>query len=218
MESFPSAISLSSSDGEEIGNVARRFPRDPFPGAIEFISSSTSGGEVSDAMSTSDDEVNRATEPQIEVAEAAWYARWRSFTHGAAREGSNIYPTSLSRDRRRALDRFYAAVHEQFYEHSALPIVSPTSALAFMRYMGVLHATVHVWERFSGSGRLSACALAKGFIILFPVDVRYGWDLQTVEHRTIIDEVYSAFIVEIDLHDSNNLSKSKGQLKGSQTA
>ena len=45
----------------------------------------------------------------------------------------------------------------------------------------------------SGSGRVSYVAYATGLSVLFPVDLRYGWDLTLPEHRKMLEQVQNHF-------------------------
>ena len=52
-------------------------------------------------------------------------------------------------------------------------------------------STTDLQEFCSGSGRLSLGSLYAGFIIAFPVDFRYQWDLRLPQHRKLLDQLDS---------------------------
>ena len=48
-------------------------------------------------------------------------------------------------------------------------------------------------EQWSGTARLSAHAFRRGLNVGFPIDYRYGWNLNDAAHRRLIDEVNATF-------------------------
>ena len=63
------------------------------------------------------------------------------------------------------LEKRYEAIPEEYYKHTGHRL----------RW--------HAWEICSGSGRLSLIMIMAGLLIGFPVDLRYGWDINGVGHR-----------------------------------
>ena len=56
-----------------------------------------------------------------------------------------------------------------------------------------LKIAFHLQGQMSGSGRVSYVAYATGLSVLFPVDLRYGWDLTVPAHRKMLGQVQNHF-------------------------
>ena len=54
-------------------------------------------------------------------------------------------------------------------------------------------------EQWSCSGRFSAHALKRGLAVGFPVDYRYGWDLNNPSHRRLLDRIHAVFRPQVIL-------------------
>ena len=65
----------------------------------------------------------------------------------------------------------------------------PSNVKEFLSVHESLKIQRQVQEQMSGSGRFSAEACHQGISILFPVDLRYGWDVNNPEHRKLQDMV-----------------------------
>ena len=75
------------------------------------------------------------------------------------------------------LNRRYKAVPEEFYSKTGLHPVTPQNFGSWFAKAKGRKLKWHMWELASGSGRLSLICLMAGLIVGFPVDYRYGWDL-----------------------------------------
>ena len=84
------------------------------------------------------------------------------------------------------LKKRYRAIPEEFYLKSGLRPVRPSN---FHRWFEKMHGRGlrwHVWEWFSGSGRFSLLLMTAGLIVGFPVDLRYGWDVNNPTHANML--------------------------------
>lgn len=95
------------------------------------------------------------------------------------------------------MDTYYAAMPEQFYSGTGLPVITPASARAFVEHMVAECHTADVAEIFSGSSSLTLGCYGAGLRALFPADFRYGWDLRRLEHRQLYGEVLEKLQVKI---------------------
>ena len=70
---------------------------------------------------------------------------------------------------------------ECFYKQNNLPVITPANAQAFLPLMTTRldwkEVNVTLWSWYSGTGRLASTMVTNNQIVLFPVDLRYGWDL-----------------------------------------
>jgi len=75
------------------------------------------------------------------------------------------------------LSKRYQAIPEEYYSKSGLRPITPSN---FHRWFGMARKRGlrwHFWEVFIGSGRLSLTLLLAGLSVGFPVDMRYGWNV-----------------------------------------
>ena len=66
--------------------------------------------------------------------------------------------------------------------------VTPKNVKSWMSLTKGRGLCFHFWEWCSGSGRLSLLLLMANFIVGFPVDYRYGWDLAHPPHQRLLNE------------------------------
>ena len=88
----------------------------------------------------------------------------------------------------------YVNIKEEFYTKTKQLVVTPQNFAAWFE----AHQHIQTWvlqEQFSGSGRLSTAAFNYGLSVLFPVDLRYGWDMKHQPHCKLIDKVQSHFTI-----------------------
>lgn len=79
------------------------------------------------------------------------------------------------------------------YSHTKMPVITLDNALHVLAVCKQYRLTSKPqrWTRFSGSARLSWQAYKKYDIVLFPVDVRYGWEFDDESHLAILQDMYS---------------------------
>eukprot|EP00959_Pyramimonas_sp_CCMP1952_P112389 2349861-Pyramimonas_sp.AAC.1 len=77
-----------------------------------------------------------------------------------------------------------------------LPVITPSSVPMFQNIIleflndgsfGDQFPRISLWTGCSGSSRLALIMLSAPFnqLVLFPVDLRYGWDLRLPEHQQL---------------------------------
>lgn len=86
------------------------------------------------------------------------------------------------------LRKRYAALPEQFYTKTRRKVIRPDNVRSWMKAQHRRHKA-HLWELCRGTGRLSLIALLSGLTVLFPVDLRYGWDIDYAPHQALLCEV-----------------------------
>ena len=71
------------------------------------------------------------------------------------------------------------AITETFYTHYRLPVITPSNVDVFVEKFAQSGLVATLWCWFSGSSQLLTTAMSAPFYMsaLFPVDLRYGWDI-----------------------------------------
>ena len=96
------------------------------------------------------------------------------------------FPDNLDYEYYQKLKKRYRAIPEEFYRKSGLRPVRPNNFHKWFEKMRGRGLRWHVWEWFSGSGRLSLLLMTAGLIVGFPVDLRYGWDVNNPAHADML--------------------------------
>ena len=90
-------------------------------------------------------------------------------------------PTKLSKDDLYVARKEAKSLPECFYKQNNLPVITPANVQAFLIHMNkrldLKEVSVALWSWYSGTGRLASTMVANNRIVLFAVDLRYGWDL-----------------------------------------
>ena len=112
---------------------------------------------------------------------------------GTASYHEDMFPQHLPLAERQLLASKYTALPAEFKSKTGDEVVTPDN---FDKWFAT-HINLSVrWvlqEQFSGSGRLSLTAHQQQLPVLFPVDLRYGWDLRQHDHRNNLDLVRERF-------------------------
>ena len=103
----------------------------------------------------------------------------------------DYFPDHLSSKERHYLHKRYAAIPEMFYTRTRRKVIRPSNVKQWLEKQRSKR-TFHFWELCSGSGRLTLVALLSGLSVLFPVDLRYGWDIGHPPHQRLLQEVHSS--------------------------
>ena len=91
-----------------------------------------------------------------------------------------------------------------FYTRARRSVVRPDNVKSWMKKMKSKgRKRFHLWEVCSGSGRLSLLALMSGLTVLFPVDLRYGWDVGYGLHQYLLREVQQELAPEDMMMEPN---------------
>lgn len=84
---------------------------------------------------------------------------------------------------------------EEVEYRTQLPRCSPHCAQSCtdMCNLHKVSQTPWLWYFISGSPRLALTAYETGLPVLCPVDVRYGWDLDNMDHPEVVQHLYRYF-------------------------
>ena len=86
----------------------------------------------------------------------------------------------------------YKAMPEEFYTKSGKRPVTPDNVDQWLREVCKHHdnPSWHFVELFSGSGRLSLAMATAGLDVGFPIDLRYGWNINDYDHQNKLLKVF----------------------------
>ena len=104
------------------------------------------------------------------------------------------FPENLDESYMQKLKKHYKAIPEEFYTKSGLRPVRPENFNKWFSRMKGKGLRWHFWEWFSGSGRLSFIMMAAGLIVGFPVDLRYGWNVNDPVHISMLRRAQREFL------------------------
>ena len=107
--------------------------------------------------------------------------------------GTPTFPSSLSQDELNDANSEFKAIPEMFYTTlKDLPVIAPSCFSQFMdvllRSFGDRLPQITLWTWRSGSSRLVLIMRSAPLdqLVLFPLDLRYGWDLRLPEHQQLL--------------------------------
>ena len=121
---------------------------------------------------------------QVTVGPNAMTSTW-----GGMLYTKDVFPVWLSDVESKRHRSRYRQVPEEFYTVTGHRVVTPDNVTDFLAGHCGLGIKWDLQEQFSGSGRVSAVAEQAGLATLFPIDLRYGWDLRVQGHRDKLDMV-----------------------------
>jgi hypothetical protein len=125
----------------------------------------------------------RNTEPKINVVDNMYADDFPYYTE-------DMLPENVDHAK---LNKRYKAIKEEFYTRTGQKPVTPSNFKKWMAKMKGRGIKWHFWEWFSGSGRLSLTMLLAGLSVGFPVDLRYGWDINNLSHQAMLREAQAEF-------------------------
>ena len=139
-----------------------------------------------------DSETSSTVIPQTTVSQ--YYDLWRKFD--APKWTGPTFPKDLKDDDLKVARKEAASLPEKFYQGSLLPVITPDNVDQFVKYLqdnqlDLDQLSVHLWSWYSGTGRLARTYMdsTTEHAVLFPVDLRYGWDLQNIAHQNELQEI-----------------------------
>eukprot|EP00959_Pyramimonas_sp_CCMP1952_P058747 1226667-Pyramimonas_sp.AAC.1 len=109
-----------------------------------------------------------------------------------------MFPSTHSSDELIEANSEFKAIPEMFYTTlKDLPVITPSSFPMFQNILlevlsdgsfGDQFPIISLWTWCSGSSRLALIMLSAPFnqLVLFPVNLRYGWDLRLPEHQQLL--------------------------------
>ena len=120
---------------------------------------------------------------------------WRSL-EGPRWSANGFLPTTLSAEAARVSRDELKAIPEYFYSKTGLPVITPANVTLFINRMRCFGKRFILWTWCSGSSRLALTMLLPPFshLVLFPVDLRYGWDIGDHQHQQLLLAVDSCFL------------------------
>ncbi|CAE7420861.1 RE2 [Symbiodinium natans] len=104
------------------------------------------------------------------------------------------FPEHWSAERTKQAQQYYRAIPEEFYTKSGRRPVTPRNAREWLQQARGKELRFQFWEWCSGSGRLSLMLLLANFVVGFPVDYRYGWDLGHAGHQKLLHECQQSLL------------------------
>ena len=106
---------------------------------------------------------------------------------------NGFFPTTLTKEAVRVANAELKAIPEYFYNKTGLPVITPFNVRHFHKCMKRFTNYFTLWTWFSGSSRLALVMLLPPFsqLVLFPVDLRYGWDIGYCGHQQLLLETDS---------------------------
>ena len=90
----------------------------------------------------------------------------------------------------KSLRHEYRAMPEEFYTKTGRRVVTPDNVEHWLSEISSQgQPTCHFMELYSGSGRLSLAVATTGLSVSFPIDLRYGWDINDHKHQKLLWKV-----------------------------
>ena len=131
------------------------------------------------------------------------FHHWSAIDGPTWNDDQPLLPSHLTPQERTVALGELRAIPEHFYTTTKLPIITPDNYQQFMRTIIPNNYYFFMFSLCSGSSRLLLTALQSPFdqVVLFPIDLRYGWDLKYEPHRriiTIIDHYYKPFLTTME--------------------
>ena len=112
--------------------------------------------------------------------------------NGKQYEG-DVFPSHFTEEQKKECHKRYKNIPEEFYTKTKRFVVTPENFKEWFAAHKHLKIVFHLQEQMSGSGRVSYVAYATGLSVLFPMDLRYGWDLTLPAHRKMLEQVQNHF-------------------------
>jgi hypothetical protein len=136
-----------------------------------------------------------------------FYDAWRKLaTHPQATTWHNnpLFPSTLSTEELTTARKEFRAIPEFFYtNHPHLPVITPDLYPHFEQATKDIPTEILLWSWCAGSSRLTSTMAGLPYYkaALFPVDLRYGWDLRNHHHQQLLtraNDIYTPFLTTIE--------------------
>ena len=108
----------------------------------------------------------------------------------------HFLPTHLADDDLGIARNEIDSIPEQFYTRFQLPVITPNNVAEFIAVISrIPNLQITLWTWFSGSSNLAATMSSSPYfnLCLFPVDLRYGWDISTRLTQRVLHDVDELF-------------------------
>ena len=102
-------------------------------------------------------------------------------------------PDHIPEEQTKKFNKRYKAVREEYYSRTGHRPVTPKNFDKWFAKAKGKNLRWHFWELCSGSGRLTLVMVMAGLLCGFPVDIRYGWDINDYSHQTMLKKAYNEF-------------------------
>ena len=138
-----------------------------------------------------------------------YYQRWHTLSHlpqATFWTSQGLLPHDLTDNDRLKAQLEIESLPEQFYtSFDWLPVITPELYTYFEKTVPVPHQ-IALWTIFSGSSRLNTHMSQIPFLqaVLFPVDLRYGWNLRNSHHQQLLqraNKLYKPFTTTVELRN-----------------
>ena len=103
------------------------------------------------------------------------------------------FPEHWSASEKKKAAKKYEAIPEEYYTKSGMRPITPGNFQNWFSRAKGRGLRWHFQEICSGSGRLSLVALLSGMLVGFPVDYRYGWDINLPDHQRMLSQAREEF-------------------------
>ena len=129
-----------------------------------------------------------------EVMVRRYYSLWRKYDSPCW--SGPLIPQDLSDEEQQVAKKEAKSLPEYFYEETKFPVITPQnvdSFIAYMKYNGVDldKLPIVMWSWFAGTSRFLATMMktCQSQAVLFPVDLRYGWNIQDPKQQLKLIEI-----------------------------
>ena len=119
------------------------------------------------------------------------FTKWNQLQGQRWTDDIDLLPTHLTSSERATALQELRSIKEYFYTTTKLPVITPDNAKDFMSLISNVGFDCIMFSLYSGSSRLLLTMTGLGFskCVLFPIDLRYRWDLGHKEHQQLIVEL-----------------------------
>ena len=121
-----------------------------------------------------------------------YYQRWHSLSRLPQAQHwtqEGLLPDTLTAEEKALAQHEIRSLPEQFYTtHNWLPVITPALYTHFEAATLQHKPSIALWTICSGSSRLASQMSELPFLqaVLFPVDLRYGWNLLDKDHQQLL--------------------------------
>ena len=126
------------------------------------------------------------------VSISRYYKRWRSFQSSDRSSLPSFGPNTRP---------------ESFYTKTRLPVITPSNVDSFIQHMQqCCDIPITIWSWYQPMGHLPYKAIGpkETRVVLFPVELRYGWDIreEKIQNKLLeIDQLFKPQVTIIDVED-----------------
>ena len=128
-------------------------------------------------------------------------SKWSKINGPYWNDDLSLLPYELTPEQRKVATEELKSIPEYFYSTTKLPIITPNNVDQFMQLINCNN--MKLFSLCSGSSRLllTMCSTPTHQLVLFPVDLRYGWNLGNTKHQRLlkmIDNQYKPQITTVE--------------------